>query len=70
MRLKDRPSEWLEKLAEWHERRRRAAIVWHEWFAWFPVRVSGDEFAWLETVSRRRAEERWGETYWLYREKI
>jgi len=26
---------------------------WHDWFAWFPVRISEDEIAWLETVERK-----------------
>lgn len=26
---------------------------WHKWFAWFPVRISDQENAWLEYVERR-----------------
>lgn len=26
-----------------------------KWFAWYPVRVSRTEIAWLQCVSRRRA---------------
>ena len=27
---------------------------WHEWFAWYPVRMVGErKFAWLETVKRK-----------------
>lgn len=28
-------------------------IVWHTWFAWFPVRVGEDDCRWLEKVERR-----------------
>lgn len=28
--------------------------AWHEWFAWFPVRVADREFRWLETIYRKR----------------
>lgn len=26
---------------------------WHPWFAWHPVRVSGNQMRWMETVERR-----------------
>lgn len=26
---------------------------WHKWFAWYPVRISTLERAWLETVERK-----------------
>lgn len=34
------------------EEKRAAREKWHEWFAWYPVRVRGGECAWLETVMR------------------
>lgn len=40
--------------------RERALHWWHDWFAWFPVRVptkgrrSGQKMVWLETVRRKR----------------
>ena len=27
--------------------------VWHDWFAWFPVRMGSRDCRWLETVERR-----------------
>lgn len=39
--------------------RERALHWWHDWFAWYPVRVptkgrrSGQKIVWLETVRRR-----------------
>ena len=36
--------------------------VWHDWFAWYPVVLSGDgRVVWLETVSRLVGE--WGATH-------
>lgn len=29
--------------------------LWHDWFAWYPVRIH-DEIVWLETIQRRRPE--------------
>jgi len=27
---------------------------WHDWFAWYPVRMVGErKFAWLETIERK-----------------
>lgn len=26
---------------------------WHDWFAWYPVRVDSHRKIWLETVSRK-----------------
>lgn len=37
---------------------------WHDWFAWYPVRIH-DEMVWLETVQRRRPENQ----PWWYRNK-
>lgn len=37
----------------WKERE-DANRQWHDWFAWFPVRVASRDCRWLETVSRRR----------------
>lgn len=50
---------------------------WTSWFAWYPVRLSGDEgrvgqWAWLETVERTRVGWRvgWlGDSHTLYRER-
>lgn len=39
-----------------HERkriRREYLEKWHDWFAWYPVRVSDSKIAWLEVVERR-----------------
>lgn len=48
------------------EARERAWKMWHDWFAWYPVRVptkgrtSGQTFVWLETVRRKCRREGWG----------
>lgn len=26
---------------------------WHDWYAWFPVRISHNDCRWLETIKRR-----------------
>ena len=26
---------------------------WHEWFAWYPVKISGTEKVWLEKIIRK-----------------
>lgn len=43
-------------------------LFWHKWFAWYPVRISKEECAWLEYVERRgNVEYTWeGEEYWLF----
>ena len=35
--------------------KRRALQMWHNWFAWHPVRVpnEGNTMVWLETVRRK-----------------
>lgn len=39
---------------------------WHKWFAWYPVRISATEIAWLEYVERKGTYflMRW---HWKYR---
>ena len=57
------------------ERRRlkqRAQFVWHDWFAWYPVRIGPGDCRWLETVECCREWCRldympW--SYWNYRAK-
>lgn len=34
-------------------RRKERLSKYHDWFAWRPVRLSGDYVAWLEWVERR-----------------
>lgn len=36
------------------DEREEAARQWHDWFAWFPVRVGSKDCRWLEGVQRRR----------------
>lgn len=33
----------------------QSLCVWHRWFAWHPVRIGINEYAWLETVERKAA---------------
>lgn len=35
--------------------RQKPQTAQHDWFAWYPVRVSGTEVVWLERVTRQRA---------------
>lgn len=37
---------------------------WHRWFAWYPVRVSTWERAWLETVERKGTW--WAQLGWTF----
>ena len=41
-------------------------IQWHSFFAWYPVRVSSTEMAWLEKVDRRfpHAKIEWTYSAW------
>ena len=53
------------------EVRKRAWQRWHNWFAWYPVRVptkgrnSGQQFVWLETVRRKCKPMGWGSDNWI-----
>lgn len=44
--------------------RRRRRMNWHNWFAWYPVKVDYCDCRWLETVQRRWYDEYPG---WDYR---
>lgn len=52
------------------EEKRDAKEQWHEWFAWYPVRVGPGDCRWLEVV-RRKGTYRWGRLYsydhWKYK---
>lgn len=37
-----------------YEEKLTKQMQWHEWFAWYPVRVSSRRRCWLETVERRK----------------
>ncbi len=39
---------------------------WHDWFAWYPVRLYGNKIAWLTTVSRWHS--RTARHPWQYKE--
>ncbi len=56
--------------------RERALHWWHDWFAWFPVRVptkgrrSGQKMVWFETVRRKcKRSMFWRDSTWTYKEK-
>lgn len=62
----------------WKVRKRsakfRAKHQWHNWFAWYPVRIptkgrmSGMHKVWLTTVHRRGTYEGWvDDSYWFWR---
>ena len=46
-------------------------LFWHDWFAWFPVRVANNDCRWLETVARRGNVEYTyeGSKYWNFEYK-
>jgi hypothetical protein len=46
-------------------------LAWHDWFAWFPVRVADNDCRWLEKVSRRGNMEYYGDggSYWKFEYK-
>lgn len=44
----------------------KLSFDWHEWFAWYPVRVGRRDCRWLEKVERKRLHR--GDE-WYYRAK-
>lgn len=50
------------------EKKENKKLFWHNWFAWFPVRVADEDCRWLEMVDRRGNIEYYmdGGTYWKY----
>ena len=34
--------------------KRKPVVVWHSWFAWRPVRITPDQWVWLERILRAR----------------
>lgn len=40
---------------EAEQKRIEYMINWHDWFAWYPVRVGSRDCRWLETVQRKYA---------------
>lgn len=47
-------------------------LVWHQWFAWHPVRLEDTgEIAWFETVFRwKEVMGGWGDYYTDYRYRL
>ena len=45
----------------------KAKEQWHDWFAWYPIRVGEHDCRWLETV-RRKGRMVWGHD-WEYEYK-
>lgn len=45
------------------EREKERYEKWHDWFAWYPVRLDDDRVVWLETI-RRRIEYGYGPYGW------
>ncbi len=41
--------------------------IWKPWFAWRPVKLDNGQYAWLETVFRRKLRACYG---WFYSEKL
>lgn len=55
----------------WPEKRARLE-QWHDWFAWYPVRVASHDCRWLERVGRKGvllSARRGGIWRWQYRTK-
>ena len=51
---------------------RRSEDEWHQWFAWYPVRISGDNggmaiTVWFATVERKVHYALCDFAYWEYR---
>jgi hypothetical protein len=43
---------------------------WHDWFAWYPVRVGSHDGRWLETIKRQGLFDSCDRLYaWRYRAK-
>jgi hypothetical protein len=43
-----------------------ATLDWHDWFAWYPVRLFTGNYAWLQTVERRWVNDDGGDGYFSY----
>jgi hypothetical protein len=62
--------KWINGLTFQEKIRRKS--LWHEWYAWFPVRVGVTKdghgiYAWLETVMRKGTYHCWGyDCHWTY----
>lgn len=56
------------------EDRRKAKLAarreWHKRFAWFPVRIIGGPYVWLEFVEARESSELVGSGNWQEREWV
>lgn len=51
------------------EQRQVKRYSWHEWFAWYPVRLQNNSFCcWLEKVKRKRIRTptQGGASWWIY----
>lgn len=62
---------------QWESREARSDRLgkWHDWFAWYPVRVGEGDVRWLETVQRAGAYERvwWDgcyQTWWTWEHRL
>lgn len=47
--------------------RAKRVSVWHDWFAWRPIRTGNRQCVWLETVKRIRVDGGYN-GWWDYRE--
>ena len=47
--VEERAEQWAREEAEYDRR----IAEWHDWFAWYPVRVGPSDCRWLETVECR-----------------
>ena len=56
------------------EEKRDARKEWHDWFAWYPVRIGSNHCRWLETVERKGTFRRkqWCEyeDFWIYEYRV
>ena len=46
---------------------------WHEWFAWYPVKIEKNTCVWLEKIQRKGTYMYWGvldaNWFWQYKAK-
>ena len=54
----------VRTIEQWRSDQRQ----WHEWFAWYPVRI-GKHLYWLTTVDRKGCGEPADDNFWSHRVK-
>lgn len=43
--------------------------VWHDWYAWYPVKLMNGRWAWFSDIYRLQVTGALGGTFFIYRER-